>query len=98
MSDLKNKVVQEGYQFIPSVVSGCIFFPNFNLIDIKTKKISPNCNNNYFQMIICPKKKTNGGRIRYTLLTSFLIIKKGIEGKVWGKKYISIDKYQTIEN
>ena len=51
MSDLKNKVVQEGYQFIPSVVSSCIFFPNFNLINLKTKKISPNCNNNYFQMI-----------------------------------------------
>ena len=105
MSDLKNKVVQEGYQFIPSVVSGCIFFPNFDLIDVKTKKISPNCNNDYFQMIkkILSKEKGSififGGRYPLYLTNEFFNNKEGgIEGKVWKKKYVSIDKNQTIEN
>ena len=105
MSDLKDKVVQEGYQFIPSVVSGCIFFPNFNLIDVKTKKISPNCNNDYFEMIkkTLSKEKNSififGGRYPLYLTNEFFDNKEGgIEGKVWKKKYISINKNQTIEN
>ena len=40
-----------------------------------------------------------GGRFPLYLTNEFFNNKEGgVEGKVWGKKYISIDKYQTIEN
>jgi len=51
MFDLKNKVVQKDYQFIPIIQPGCLYFPGFNLIDLKVKKININCNNIYFQKI-----------------------------------------------
>ena len=43
--DLKDRVVDRDYQFIISTKSGCLYFPGFDKIEIKTNKIDNNCNN-----------------------------------------------------
>jgi hypothetical protein len=51
MFDLKDRLVKNNYQFITSTNGGCIFYPGFNLTDNKTKKISDECNDSYFQKL-----------------------------------------------
>jgi peptidoglycan/LPS O-acetylase OafA/YrhL len=48
--DLKSRVTKKRYQFITSLVGGCIYFPNFDLIR-NTGQVNKNCNNEYFQKI-----------------------------------------------
>ncbi len=49
--DLKNKLIQRDYAFITSTVGACLFFPKFDLIDVKTKKVDPLCNQKYFSIL-----------------------------------------------
>jgi peptidoglycan/LPS O-acetylase OafA/YrhL len=108
MFDLKNKVVQKDYQFIPIVKPGCLYFPGFNLIDLKSKKINIDCNNIYFQKIknILSKEKNSiiifGGRFPL-YLSGYLF--DNLEGGVedfssdtkWSKNFISDGKYETLQ-
>ena len=45
--DLKDRVISKSYQFNTSIFGGCLFFPGFNTVEIKTKKIT-RCDNKYF--------------------------------------------------
>ena len=54
--DLKNKLVKKNYQFITSYFGACLYFPGFNRVDKTTKKIDPQCNDNYFSQL---EKKLN---------------------------------------
>ena len=108
MFDLKDKVVQKDYQFIPIVQPGCIYFPGFNKINLKSKKINKNCNNIYFQKLkeILSKEKNSiiifGGR--YPLyLSGFLFdnLEGGIEDfssdTKWKQNFVSDGKYKTLQ-
>ena len=103
--DLANRVVNKNYQFITSIFSGCIFYPGFNKIDVKTQKIDENCNDNYFQKLkkILSKDKDAiiiiGGRLPLYLSDYYFDNQEGgIEGKEFGSKYLSVGKYDTIQN
>jgi len=66
--NLKEKLVDKDYQFITSTKGGCVFFPGFNSIEVKTNKIN-NCNDEYFKNLknILSKEKNSilifGGRL-----------------------------------
>ena len=102
MYDLKDKVVKYNYQFLTSTFGGCLFYPGFNLIIIKTQKIK--CGDNYFQKLkqTISKDKNSiiifGGRFQRDLSSyGFVNPKGGIEGDKRQSKYISVGKYDTIQ-
>ena len=104
MFDLKNKVVKDNYQFITKTFGECIFFPGFNKINAKTKKLSNHCTNNYFQTIkqTLSKEKNSiiifGGRFAKHLSNFYFDnLEEGIKGDISGDKYISVGKYDNVQ-
>ena len=108
MFDLKDKIVQKNYQFIPIVQPGCLYFPGFNKIDLKSKKINENCNDIYFQKLkeILLREKNSiiifGGRFPlYLTKHLFDNLEGGVEDfssdTKWKQKFISNGKYKTIQ-
>jgi peptidoglycan/LPS O-acetylase OafA/YrhL len=104
MFNLKNLVVKNNYQFITSTLGGCMFFPGFNRIDDKTNQIDEKCNDRYFQKLKQTLLKEKNSIIifggRFPLYFSgfwFDNLEGGVEGLEWGKKYISQEKYDTIQ-
>ena len=105
MHDLKDRVINRDYQFVTSTFAGCLFFPGFNYVYVKTKKISKECNNNYFEKL----KQTLlnernaiiifGGRLPLYLSSYYFDNQEGgIEGKKWKKKFLPDNKgkYDTL--
>ncbi len=103
--DLRHKVTQNQYQFITSTVEGCIYFPGFNKIDVKTKNTHKYCNNEYFQNLKQTLlQDTNsiiifGGRFPLYLSGYFFDNEEGgVEGKKWPKKYTKVGKYKNLQS
>jgi hypothetical protein len=103
--NLKDRIVKSNYQFITSTFGGCLFYPGFNRVDDKTKKIDEDCNESYFQKLkqTLSNDKNSiiifGGR-HPAYLSNYHFNNKegGVEGLEWGSKYISSGKYDTIQN
>jgi hypothetical protein len=90
--DFKERVVPKSYQFNTSILSGCIFFPGFNTVEIKTNKIT-RCNNKYFSNLKDKLKKEKNSIIilggRFPLyLTNYKFDNQ--EGGIEGYKYENI--------
>jgi len=106
MFDLKSRVVKYDYQFITSTFSGCSYYPGFNLVETKTQKIDEYCNNNYFKKLKqnFAKEKNSiiilGGRFPLYLSYNFFDNQEGgVEANIpFYKKYVSVGKYDTIQN
>jgi peptidoglycan/LPS O-acetylase OafA/YrhL len=103
--NLKDKVVKENYQFITSTHGGCLYFPGFNRILIKTQNIDTICNDNYFkklkQTLLIEKNSIiiYGGRTPLYLSNySFNNQEGGVEGNEWAYKFISSGKYENIQS
>ncbi len=105
MFNLKDRIVKNNYQFITLTFGGCLFYPGFNMVNDKTRKIDDNCNKSYFQKL----KKTLlndknsiiifGGRHPLYLSNYFFDNQEGgVEGRKWGSKFLSSGKYDTIQN
>jgi peptidoglycan/LPS O-acetylase OafA/YrhL len=100
--DLKNKIVKNNYQFITS--TGCLYFPGFNKVDVKTKKIDELCNDNIQKLKKNLSKEKNsiiifGGRFPLILSNYYFDNQEG--GAEIGpkrSKYISLGRYNTIQN
>jgi len=107
MQDLKSKVVNKGYQFITSVNGGCIYFPEFDRIKLKSEKINKYCNNKYFKRLreILINEKDSiiifGGRFPlYFSNRYFDNYEGGLEQKnmVWADKFVPVGNYDSIQN
>ena len=101
--DLKNRVINRNYQFVTSNIA-CLYLPEFNLINIKTKKINSLCNDPYFKNLnTILSNETNsilifGGRFPLYLSNNYFNNEEGgVEGTIWEDKYISNGKYKTIQ-
>jgi peptidoglycan/LPS O-acetylase OafA/YrhL len=101
---LKEKLIKNNYQFITMTLGNCLFFPGFDMVDVKTQKIIKTCNNNYFQKLklILSKDKNSiviiGGRFPLHLSNYYFDNQEGgIEGNEWNYKYVSLGKYETIQ-
>ena len=104
MFNLKDRIVESNYQFITSTFGGCLFYPGFNLVVVKTNKVYENCSDNYFQKLkeILSKDKNSiiifGGRLPEHLSNYFFDNQEGgIEGNDSSNKYIPVDRYDNIE-
>ena len=99
--DLKEKIVKRDYQFITSSFADCFYFPKFESINNKTRKINTNCKIKFQKEIL---SKTNNsiiiffGRLpRYLTNRYFDNQEGGIEGYIWEKSFISDDQNMTVE-
>ena len=103
--DLKNRVVKKNYQFIQYTMAGCIYYPGFNLVEIKTLKINEFCSDNYYnklkQILLNDKNSIIifGGRHPYYLTWKKFDNQEGaIEPENWVDvyNYNSVGKYINI--
>ena len=102
---LKDRIIKNQYQLITSTFSGCLYFPGFDSVTVKTQKIDNDCNKQYFQKLkkTLLKEKNSiiifGGRFPLYLSNYFFNNQEGgIEGVEWKNKYISTGEYDTIQN
>ena len=109
--DLKSRVIKKRYQFITSLVGGCIYFPNFNLVR-NTGQVNKNCNDEYFKKkkkILSNEKDLIliiGGRLPLYISNYFFdnkeggIEKEGGRNNKWDLTYIPTIKfkYNNIQN
>jgi len=100
MNDLKIQTTKKDYQFITSVKSLCLYFPGFNLVDIKTKRINKKCNDTYFknlEKILINQKNSIiifGGRFPLYLEEKLFDNKEGgLESGEWKYEFISNNRY-----
>ena len=87
-SMVKNKVIENQFQFITSTIEGCIYFPGFSKVELKTKNTHKYCNDIYFQNLkeTLLKDKNSiiifGGRFPLYLSNYFFDNQEGgVEGK-----------------
>jgi peptidoglycan/LPS O-acetylase OafA/YrhL len=101
---LRDKLINN-YNFIDTTQAGCLYFPGFDLVDIKTNRLNENCNNIYFSKLseILHKEINSiliiSGRFPYVLSEQDFDNKEG--GGNLNKsnsKYISAGDYNTIQN
>tara|TARA_Y100001970_G_scaffold274809_1_gene375152 strand:+ start:2430 stop:4499 length:2070 start_codon:yes stop_codon:yes gene_type:complete len=105
MYDLKDKIVKKNYQFITSAISACVYYPGFNMIFPKTQKIDEKCNDNYFQKLkeILLEEENSiiilSGRFPLHLSNYYFDNQEGgVEGGKWDRDYVSVGKYDNIQN
>ena len=103
---LKNKLLIKNYQFISSAIVGCIYFPGFSLIDIKSN-LETNCNKNYFSKLEKKIEENNnsiiifGGRFPlYLVKNNFNNSEGGKDLNLWmkEKKFIQTGNFETINS
>jgi peptidoglycan/LPS O-acetylase OafA/YrhL len=92
---LKDKVIDHDYQFITSIKLGCFYFPGFDKINLKSKEIDKNCNNNYFSKLKKLLEKNNdsiiiiGGRLPLYLDKKYFDNEEGGgSNNVWESDYV----------
>jgi len=101
--DLNNRLIEKNYQF--NTYFGCIYFPGFDFVKLKTKKISGHCDSKHLLKL---KEKLSllnnevvifGGRFPLHL-SSYRFNNKegGVEGFEWDEGYISVGNYKDIES
>ena len=96
--DLKNKLIDKNYQFITHTLDGCLYFPEFNLFNKKTKKINDLCNDNYFKSLSDTLSKEKNSIIIFGGREYFLrnFINKNNDNFL-GDLFVSSGKYENIE-
>jgi hypothetical protein len=92
--DLKNKVTEKKYSFHTYTLGGCFYFPEYELIELKSGKTYNNCNINYMSKIDNFLKSQKNSIIifvgKLSLYESgyfFRFNNKKNKGNKWGNKY-----------
>jgi len=103
--DLKSRLVSKNYQFVTSVFGDCLYFPGFDRVEIKAKKIAENCNNEYFLKLENLLNNNNdsiiifGGMFPKYLTNELFNNKKDVNQKIiWNQKFIRVDKFEDIQS
>ena len=102
--DLKEKVFKNKYQFTTFTLTGCFYFPGFDLVRISNQK-KTQCNDTYFQKIrnVLLESENSiiifGGRLPLYISNYYFDNKEGgIEGSYYTQRFVSVGKYNTIQN
>tara|TARA_B100000787_G_scaffold144932_1_gene114915 strand:+ start:1905 stop:3941 length:2037 start_codon:yes stop_codon:yes gene_type:complete len=107
MSNLKEKVVKSGYNFITPTHEECMYFPGFDLVSVKTNIASKKCNNFYFKKLENELLNHNnsiiilGGRLPLYLSNKYFDnLEGGLErrGVNFENKYKSVGKFKDIQS
>ena len=94
--DLKNKVLSETkYSFIVANRTGCIFFPEFDLVHKKSRK-KTGCNNKYFSKLKKLFSSNNDNIIIFGGRLPFYTSKKTFDNGEGGREYSSWFKDRTF--
>ena len=94
--DLKSKVLSETkYSFIVANRTGCIFFPEFDLVHKKNRK-KTKCNNEYFSKLKKLFSDNNNSIIIFGGRLPFYTSKKTFDNGEGGKEYSSWFKDRTF--
>ncbi len=103
--NLKERVVEKNFSFITSIADACIYFPSFDLVDKKTNKSMPDCNQNYLSEVEKTLKEQKnsiiifGGRFPLFLTNHFFNNQEGgIEGSEISLEYVSTGSFETIQS
>ena len=102
--DLKDRLIQKDFKVLISTFAGCLYFPGFNKIELKTNKGNLECNEKRFE-----KKRIEligkesivliGGRMPLYLSNFYFDNEEGgIEGGDWGFRFVSTGDYKNIES
>jgi len=104
MFDLKDRIVDKNYQLITSTIGGCVYWPGFDIVDVKTNKVDEDCNNNYFSRLennLIQEKNSIiifSGRFPVYLNNDYFDNQEGgVEDEDWDNKYVSNGKFNNIE-
>ena len=97
--DLKKKLTERKYSFQVFTMGGCFYFPEYELIEIKTGKPNNYCNYDYISKIDNILKNEKNSIIlfvgKYSLYNSgyfFRLNNKKNKGNKWGNKYVNKEK------
>ena len=103
--DLKNKTINKKFQFINFTISGCLYFPEFNLLSREPGIINQECNSKYFKKISNILLNENNSTViffgRYPLyLSNYFFDNKegGVESGRWHVKFEPVGKYASIKD
>ena len=101
---LKDKIIEQNYQFHTYLNNCGIIFPEFDLINSKTGRIvdSPFCTKNYFNQIknILLKEKQSififGGRYQVYISNKLFLTDNDKKFKNWNLQYVSSRNYNNV--
>lgn len=98
---LKNELVNLNYQFVNFTVGACIYFPDFNLVNLKYKRINESCNNDYFYQLKKILLQESGALIIFggrfpVYFSNELYNRKDTHEGEWEYSYESIKKNKVI--
>ena len=101
---LKDKIIEQNYQFHTYLNNCGIIFPEFDLINSKTGRIvdSPFCTKNYFNQIknILLKEKQSififGGRYQVYISNKLFLTDNDKKFKNWNSQYVSSRNYNNV--
>ena len=99
--DLKNKLTEKKYSFQIFTEGNCFYFPEYELVNVKTGKPINNCNFSYISKIDNVLKNQKNSIIifvgKLSLYDSgyfFRLNNKKNKGSKWGNKYVNKEKEQ----
>ena len=95
---LKDKLVNKNYQFITSLLGSCGFFPGFDLVDLKDKKIDSNCNDIYFNTLKKELNKNSNSLIIFNAALPLYLNNKYFIGEDWDMSYVSNNKFDSLQS
>tara|TARA_B100001057_G_scaffold434330_1_gene463895 strand:+ start:987 stop:3029 length:2043 start_codon:yes stop_codon:yes gene_type:complete len=106
MYDLTKKLINKNYSVTTKTIISCLYFPGFDRINIKTKKIEEKCNDEYFSKLHNFLMKQNNAIIIFAGMYPSQIdntIFDNEEGGIAGigminHKYIAKGKYKNIRD
>ena len=100
---LKDRVIDDDYQFITSIKLGCLYFPGFDKINSKSKEIDKDCNDNYFSELKELLEKNNnsiiiiGGRLPLYLDKKYFDNGEGGgSNNIWENKFMPTSDLKDI--
>ena len=110
--DIKDKAVKKKFQLITFTTGGCMYFPGFKKIKIKTLKNQNRCTDHIKILNTILSNENNsiiviGGRLTLYLSNYYFDNQEGgiekqkenISGSIkWNKTFVSLGKYKNIQN
>ena len=96
--DLKNRLIENNYQFINYTLNSCLYFPGFNRYSSRNDKIDKKCNDEYFQKIKQKLIIEKNSIIIFTGKEYFLDNKIKINNeKFIGDLFVANKNYETLD-
>ncbi len=106
MYDLTNKLINKNYSVKTNTIAGCHYFPGFDKINTKTKKIEEMCNDEYFSKLHNYLMKQNNAIIIFAAMYPIQLNNTFFDNEEGGiadygiiiHEYIAKGKYKNLKD